>query len=86
MYGGLNARVDMQRCHDWSRTTRKQLALMKSSSDQHQSKITKNFQVVSDVSCLLQGNPDVKKILESFHVNCGMVEAVAGSTSVVKGV
>ena len=73
----------MQRCHDWSRTTRKQLALMKSSSDQHQSK---NFQVVSDVSCLLQGNPDVKKILESFHVNCDMVEAVAGSTSVVKGV
>ena len=54
---------------------------MKSGSDQHQSKITKYFQIVSVVSCLVQGNPDVKKILENVNVNCDMVEAVAVSIS-----
>ena len=41
VYGGLNASVDMQRCHNWSRTPWKRLALMKSGSDQRQSNISR---------------------------------------------
>ena len=52
---------------DWSRTTRKSLALLKSSADPTQSKITSFFEVVDKVAALVEESSTISEMMQALQ-------------------
>ena len=69
---------------DWSRTTRRRLALLKSASDPNQQKITSFMQIVDRMTKLIEETPEIMGIMETVTQDQGRERDISTVSPLLK--